>query len=124
MQIRIKIDDALAVLRKNLSEHIAEVAEARAGWIEQMIAALKQFRDAIDRRGLDASHNELYHLMHSRPVDYRSRYSRFIGALELSLKAGDSHMTIDEDDYDRMFNDNWDWRVQSRSTNAGYTKPK
>lgn len=122
MKFQVGIDIAIETMTKNLNEHITELAEAATGWTEKMIAALQAFRDAVDRKGVEASANELFHVAHARPKDNRKEYSKFLGALRLAKESGQSHVEVDEDDYDRMFNDNWDWRLQSKAINAAYRK--
>lgn len=121
MKLTIHIDKALAALEKNLSEHIEEYHEARTGWIEKVKSALDDFRDAVDRKGVQASHDKLYQLMHARPRDLRSNYSKFIGALKIAMDSGETTIAIDEDDYDQIFNDSWDWARQGRMSNSTYS---
>ena len=124
MKFRVNIDSALAVLKKNLDEHIEELKEAQATWTAKAIEGLEKLRDAVDRKGLDASYVEVNSLFHQKPQDNRKNYSKFMGALEVAKTSGETHIELDEDDYDKMFNDNWDWRKMSKSLNATYTKPK
>lgn len=121
MKFKINIDTAIEAMIKNLDEHKVELKDATTGWTVQAIAALERLRDAIDRKGLDASHNELWQLLANRPVDNRKHYSKFLGALERAKQDGQAHVEVDEDDYDRIFNDNWEWRIQSKISNARYT---
>lgn len=120
MQFTIKIDKALEVLEKNLQEHIVEFKEADEVWTSKTIKALEDLRDAVTRNGLKASYEAVQQLFYHKPQDNRALYSKFIGALKLAKEAGSSCIEMDEDDYDRTFNDNWDWRVQSKLSNAAY----
>lgn len=120
MQLTVKIDAALEALRTNLEAHKAELSEAMINWTKQTMDALEEMRDAVSRKGLEASWEKLNHLMYKKPIDNRLHYSKFISALELSKAAGQEEMTINEDDYDRMFSDNWEWRNISRTSNRGY----
>lgn len=122
MKLQLGIDIALGVLTTNLDDHLRELAEAKEGWIEKVKAELDKLRDAVNRKGLDASNHALSLLFHSCPRDNRKEYSKFIGALERAKASGQTHVEIDEDDYDQMFNDNWDWRRASKTTNSTYLK--
>lgn len=124
MKFTLKIDTAIEVLQKNLNEHIAELQEASAGWTEQMIAALQEFRDALTRQGLRTSGERLHQLLYQRPKDSRPEYSNFLGALKRAEQDGQTTVEFDEIDYDKIFNDNWDWRVSSKASNSGYTRSK
>lgn len=124
MQFKVKIEDALTVLRKNLADHVVELKEATTGWIEQVTTELTTLKDAVDRQGLEASNDRLYQLFYAKPRDNRREYARYIGALERTQAAGETLIEMDEDDYDRMFNDNWDWRQLSKVSNASYTTRK
>lgn len=121
MKFKISIDGAIEVTTKNLEEHKVEYAEAVTGWTTQAVKALEDMRDAIDRKGADAGHDALWQLFARRPVDNRKNYSKFLSALARAKQDGQTHVEVDEDDYDRIFNDNWDWRVQSKAGNARYT---
>jgi hypothetical protein len=120
MQFNIKIDQALAVLEKNLQEHIVELAEANQVWTAQTVRALEELRDATKRDGLKASYEKVQQLFYKKPQDNRAMYSKFIGALKQAQVAGELNIQMDEDDYDRTFNDNWDWRIQSKTANSSY----
>jgi hypothetical protein len=123
MQFRILTKSALETLERNLAVHIEELKEAQEEWTAQMIGALERFRDAIDRVGLRASLDEIHKLSYSRPKDNRVEYSKFIGAMRMSLGDIVEHYTeMDEDEYDMIFNDNFSWRRESKMSNASYTK--
>lgn len=124
MKFNMQIETAIEALEKNLNEHVTELKEATAGWTTEMIEALNKFRDAVDRRGLEASHVEIYNLLHSRPVDTRAKYSKYLSAMKRAQADGQSHVAVDEDDHDRIYNDNWEWRVSSKAANVRYTVSK
>lgn len=122
MKLNIKISTAIDVLKKNQAIHIGELKEATDEWVRLVMLALEKFRDAVDRRGLQASHEELSRLFHMRPQDNRAEYSKMLGAMGQAQVDGQSHVEVDEDDYDRIFMDNWDWRIRSKTANSAYTK--
>jgi len=123
MKFKIAVKKALETAEKNLQEHIVELNEATIGWTEKVKAALDALRDAIDREGLKASGENLRQLLYSKPVDNRTHYSRFIGALKLAAE-NQEIIEMDEIEYDHLFNDNWDWRVSSKVSNSTYTRPR
>ena len=122
MKFTVPIDDCLQALHKNLDIHKSELKEATEVWTEQAIKALEELCDAVDRKGLAASYDKVGNLFSHRPIDNRANYSRYIGALELTQKGGEKTVTLDEDDYDSMFNDNWDWRSYGKTANAMYSR--
>lgn len=121
MKFTVKIDECLDVLKKNLSEHLTELEDAKKVWTEDAKQALDKLRDAVDRKGLDASQMDLYQLFSQKPQDNRKNYSRYIGSLEAAKRSGEMTVILDEDDYDRMFNDNWEWRIASKGLNTAYS---
>lgn len=122
MKFKIRIDDAIAALEKNLQEHIVELKEATAAWTGQVIQALETLRDAMDRDGLRTSNEELSALFYRRPTDNRAQYSKYLGGLRTAKNSGESIVEMDEDEYDCAFNDNWEWRAQSKILNTSYTR--
>jgi hypothetical protein len=124
MKFELNIDSAIKVIEENLNTHIIELRDAKEVWVEDLKTALDRFRDAVDRKGLEASHDEVQHIMYKRPVDNRSNYSKYLHALKRAKEDGQLKITVDEDDYDRIFNDNWEWRVSSKAGNIAYSSRK
>lgn len=135
MHFKINITKAIEAAEKNLQAHIKEFAEATEVWTEKVITVLDELngaitaqKDAVDRQGLRASdtalaltYAELQKLYRVKPVDNRANYSRYIGALKL---ANENEPTIEMDEYefDQLFNDNWEWRIASKTANSMYSK--
>jgi len=120
MKFKIAVKKALETAEKNLQEHIVELNEATVGWTEKVKTALDNLRDAVNRDGLKASGETLNQLLYSKPIDNRANYSRYIGAMKLAVENGQENIELDEIEYDHLFNDNWDWRVSSKTSNAAY----
>lgn len=120
MKFNMKIDTAIQSLEKNLSYHVVELKEATEEWTKQITTALEKFRDAVSRNGLKAAHDDLHRLMYTRPVDTRAQYSKYLSAMKRAQADGQSHITVDENDHDQIYNDNWDWRTSSKMTNRAY----
>lgn len=121
MNFEIDIDKAINALAKNIADHIKELEAAREVWVADMHTALNEFKAAVDRKGLDASHEALHLLLYKRPVDNRPQYSKHLGALQAAKDSGQTKIVMDEDEYDRVFNDNWDWRNASKVSNQTYS---
>jgi regulator of replication initiation timing len=119
MKLIINVEEAINALKANLEEHKIELKEAVAEWTRLVLLAMEKYRDAVDREGLKASEVELQQLFYKKPKDTREQYSKYISALERS-KA--TTVEVDEDDCDRIFSDNWDWRVTSKAANAPYSR--
>lgn len=123
MKFKISVKKALEVAESNLKAHITELSEANEVWTEKVKEALDALKNAIDRNGVKASHHDIQVLFLKKPMDNRANYSRYIEALKLALENND-WIEMDETEYDHLFNDNWDWRITSKLSNAGYTKDK
>jgi hypothetical protein len=121
MKFKIKVTKALEVAEKNLKDHITELNEAKDVWTEQVKAALDDLNKAVDREGVKASNEAVHQLFYNKPIDNRTQYSRFIGALKLAAENQDI-IEMDELEYDQLFNDNWDWRAASKVSNATYSR--
>jgi len=124
MKATIKVENAITVLEKNLEAHIAEYADAIDVWTEDAKKAIDQLKEVFDRQGRKASIEAIYQLWHRQPVDNRPHYSRAIGMLKQAHEAGQTTFECDEDEYDQIFQDNWDWRRASRATNFSYSSRK
>jgi len=124
MKFRIAIDTALDTVQKNLDAHLQEFKDASDVWIADVTVALERLRDAVSKQGVRASQVELQKLFYSVPQDNRSQYATYIGALKLAKANGATDIELDEDDYDRVFNDNWQWRAASKALNETYSSRK
>lgn len=102
MKFKIKIESAIETIRKNLDAHIVELKDAQDVWIKDVHAELQKLRDAVDREGINASHDRLNSLFYNRPKDNRMEYSRFLGALKRAQESGESIVEMD-----------WEWRRSS-----------
>src|SRR5215469_7340555 len=124
MKFDVKISQCLSVLEKNLEEHLMEYKDASEVWTDDVIQELKNLRDAVDKKGLDASSSALYALFSSKPKDNRKEYSRLITSMKAALASGQKKITMDEDECDRVLNDNFDWRLSSKESNIAYSSRK
>jgi hypothetical protein len=124
MKVKIKLHDTLAVLEQNLAMHILEFSEASKGWTSQVIAELGRMQDAMTRETVKTSFTALQHLFYAKPIDNRANYSRYIGLIKLAAENGARDLEVDEEEYDKIFNDNWEWRLLSKTANASYTTHK
>ena len=124
MKARIEIGAAVAVLTQNADEHIVEYQDAVEVWVADAKSALDTFAKALDRDSRTASIDALWRIMTAKPIDNRPQYSKFINMLERARMGGETHVECDEDDYDRIFQDQWDWRLSSKARNTTYSSRK
>jgi hypothetical protein len=124
MKARIEIGRAIEVLQKNLDGHAIELVDATDVWVKDAVAACEKMRDAVDRQGIKAGSEELWKVFHARPEDNRLQYGKFLGMLKRAQESGESHIEVDEDDYDCIFQDNWTWRQASKLRNTSYSSRK
>lgn len=122
MKFQIRVDDAIATLDKNLTDHILELNDATEVWVDKMNQALTKYSVAINSKGLLASHMELNQLMNFPPIDHRANYSKYITSFEKARDAGQTTIEVDEEDIAHIYQDNWDWRNYSKTTNSNYSK--
>lgn len=120
MKINYPIREVLDILRKNRDAHIAELSEVLPEWSQRVHRALDKLAEAVDRHGLEANNLELATLFYQKPKDVRYQYAKYIGMLERAEKNGEQTIAIDDDEYDQLFNDNWEWSKQAKSSNASY----
>lgn len=123
LRFSVLCDDALAALRKNEKEHVEELAEARKVWIKNMATEQAKLQAAISANPLDddkAVLKPIRELAGNPPVDNRDQYKKYIGSFEAAKRAGQDKVSMDADEYDRLFNDNWAWRVLSKASNMAY----
>jgi hypothetical protein len=124
MKFNIKIDTALTTVQKNFAEHQVEFQDASEVWVKDVAAALEELRNAVSVHGVHASYHKVQSLFYAVPRDNRVQYATYIGALQLAQQSGADMIELDEDDYRRVFNDDWDWRQASKTTNAAYSSRK
>lgn len=122
MKIKYPITEVLSALRNNLQSHDAELKEAMSRWTEQVIIALHELSDAVNRFGVEASNNKLVQLFYNKPKDVRVQYSKYIGMLQRAAQHGEKLVELDDEEYDRFFNDNWEWATAAKVANTAYTR--
>lgn len=122
MDFKIKIDDAIKVLEEHFEAHKKELDEALPVWSEKVKEATEKFSTAVGRKAQEDAMNQLYSIWHTKPIDNRNQYAKFLGGLRHTRDAGQLTVDIDEDVYDRIFLDNWDWRVRSLTANSTYSR--
>jgi len=120
MKLTVPLADCVTALKKNLDSHISELDTANRVWVEKTKEALTFLVEAVDRRGVQASYDNLANLFLQKPIDNRALYSKYLGLMELAMKAGGTTTEMDENTYDQIFNDNWQWRIASKMSNASY----
>ena len=122
MKFKIKIDIAIGELERNLETHARELREAMEVWNGKVMTALEALTDAVSRKGIQASNDELSGLFYRKPIDHRSNYATYLGALKRAKESGQEFIELDENDYECIFADQFQWRVQSSTTNSMYKK--
>lgn len=113
MEVRIKTDKLLAILKENLAKHREIVEEAftqyRALAITELDAMIREAKAGKRiRRGITLV----------EPVDQTKEYQKAIRQLELSTE---EVITLSEHEFDCLVMDNWNWKVSFSAANSRYT---
>ena len=117
LTIYVKKADLIRKLKANLAKHEKEYKKAIKGWHRKVgQAALKLA--AAAKKGTLKNMNEVRALngLH-KPQDMRDHYKKTISMIS---HAQDESIKIDEVDFNRFMEDDWDWKLEWASSNTGY----
>jgi hypothetical protein len=108
--------ELLAKLEENKAKHIAAHEKAMAGWKRKMREATSRATCMIDAGSLFVFPQYLSELMRV-PRSYIESYDRAIEMVGLSVA---EYIELSANDFDRLINDNWEWRGDWDATNSHY----
>lgn len=113
--VKLDRDELLSIVRENREKHIAEYHEAVADYKK---AAIKLAKDnlALARTGRMDQLSQIKGLP-TAPVSYENAYNRAIRMLELSVE---EHIDLEEDVFNQLVLDEWNWKHIFTLTNATY----
>ncbi len=114
LEVTVETPKVLQALRKNREAHVTEYAEAKAAFLTQVTAKLREYANLADR-GEMPDHGFRHDLQ--VPVDRVVEYDKYISMLELSM---DEDMTLSTYQFDCFFNDTWEWAVSAKVINSSY----
>ena len=116
--LRIELDtkEVLAKVKANRQEHEETFNEAVEGYKAKAVERLTELIEQVQE---DYS-TKLYTNLNV-PKNFLSSYDRAIRMLEAS---NSEKIVLDESDYSKYMDDDWEWKDDFRISNAGYTTGK
>lgn len=112
----VQVSDLMKIVRENRDAHQAIYEEALAGFRLEANHALNERIDAIaSRKVVDL------HFAMPVPVDHTEDYDRVLMMLKLTKAAGQTHVTLDEQDQARFVMDDWGWKNVFEQTSTFYS---
>lgn len=120
MRLQIDLEGALLAASANRESHISEYGDAMKKWGELVDEAAVDLRGAVDNDPSKASLEKLQDLFRLRPRSNLPEYDRVISAFSIAISSGQSTVEMSAEEVDEVFNDNWDWRQQSKHLNSSY----
>jgi len=113
MNLNVRVEELLVILRKNLKTHRQEYEKALEKWkdvviieLEEFIAALKKGKKIYIRSRLPV------------PEEHSDDYHAAIGLLEMAV---DETIELSKDEYQTYVLDNWHWAASFAANTKRYT---
>ena len=113
----VKIDriQLSAIVRENLTKHVAEYNEAVVDYKAGVVKLAKENLKLANSGELDKIAR--IKAAPQAPVSYEDNYNRAIRMLELSV---DSVIELEEHDFNQLVLDEWAWKRQFTAMSASY----
>jgi hypothetical protein len=112
--IHVKKADLLAAVRKNREQHRAIFLEAVEGYRKEVLRLLEERVMTIKHSKLPRSVSISLYV----PEDHTKDYDNAIAMFEMSI---DEELEIDEASFVQLVRDDWQWKRQWLTSNAGYS---
>lgn len=112
----VKIEKAkvLEIVKANRDKHRAIFLEALDGW---KAAVLKEVERLFNEAKADRINKSVFVNL-PRPTDHTRDYDRAIQMLDLEVE---SVVTLSNEDFANLVQDDWDWRNQFLASNSAYS---
>lgn len=111
--VRVNKEELLAKLRENRDQHVKDYKEAvveyRKAALAEITTMLKQAKSKTDKIARAVTAPE--------PVSYESSYTTAIRMLEMSV---DEEIELDQEDFAKYVEDNWQWRGAFAANTLSY----
>lgn len=112
----VQVTDLIEIVQKNRDSHKDIYEEALAGFrLEANHALNNRIDDIASRKIVDL------HFTMPVPVNHTEDYDRVLKMLVLTKDAGETHVTLDENDQERFVMDNWGWKKTFEQTSVFYS---
>lgn len=103
----------IEVLKVNKEKHVAEYKEAVLDFANLVINISNHNKDIIE----DGVDFEKLKTIPSAPISYEDSYIKALLMLEYSV---DTVIGLDTDDFEKLVQDNWDWKHRFSLSNSIY----
>jgi hypothetical protein len=124
MVVTVRKDKLIEILTENRAKHVEEYNQAVAIYRKRVAEKIGTIKEALTTWLIEFEKNphkevtypEAY-LRLPQPKSYEDSYTRTLGML--GLHTGET-LTIDQDTYRQYVDDEWEWKAQSKMSNASY----
>jgi len=113
--IKMNREQLLAIVRENKIKHMAEAEEAVLDY-KALVLQIAQANAKLAKTG-DLNEFKKMKAMPQAPQSYESSYARAIRMLELSVE---EIIEVEEDVFNQLVLDEWDWKRGFVATSAMY----
>ena len=114
--VKIKSSELLFILENNLSHHKDDIQEAIELRRNEIILYFKQKLEVMES---DESYSPKESINFPLPKDSSSDYEKAIRMVQLTQ---DEIIELNEDQFDKLVMDNWEWKQSLVATSAFYGK--
>jgi hypothetical protein len=111
--VRVSKEELLEKLRTNRDQHVKDFKEAV---IEYRKAALKELTEMV-KQAKSKGTKITRAIVAPEPVSYESSYTTAIRMLEMSV---DEEIELDQEDFAKYVEDNWQWRGAFAANTLSY----
>jgi len=117
LEITTKVtkEQILTALHKYLEKHIVDYKEATENYWKSLTTDLEDRLAGAKNR---VERNDRYSYSRPIPVNMEKMYQQYIEMFSISQN---ETFDLSMADYDYIFNDNWQWIVQAKTTNSTYS---
>lgn len=114
--VKLKKHELLEVLKRNSEKHLDDIAEALTLRRDEMH---EYFTNQINKMDRDDEYEPKENINFPKPVDSSDDYSKAIRMVEMTQ---DDIIELNENQFDKLVMDNWDWKQSLITTSAIYGK--
>ena len=118
MNIQIRKDKLLEILKINKDIHIGEYREARKAYIEATVVELSE---AIEKLKENKDVNTFHLFKNPKSKNYATSYDTAIKMLNWHDQ---DTVELDAKHYNAYVEDEWDWTNEFKNTSSSYGNPK
>lgn len=116
MKVSIDRNRLIETLKSNREKHEREYKAAKVGYRATLMT---MFADCLKRLedGHDSEHGDIFSL--HKPSHYLKDYDRAIAMFEM---AQEESIVLDDEDFQKLVLDDWEWKSRFSTVNSGYIK--